>query len=343
MADFEPRRSSRLNTHDPNGRDYLCSLMGWSRYRLESWITSPTVQPHLQLWYRLCIESERRYNDAAEWINTGSRGYYYRESDLEDDLLLMCLCEGNGGDGDTEPSAYASGTTNTGKWITQELWARTAWRIVQANRGEGQAFTKMSDEHPAACYGFAVDLLSIAFHSIAHRREASCYEELINGPAKSVHQCNKVSGAFHEALNDDGTESVTNCSTVSSSTETSDNSADLDFEVASSRTSSPGKTGPIIKREMEKKELNASGIEEWVEFQQRRRMGSEDTLNNDMVGHDVRSNGLLGFAPQCRDLSSLKTAGGPRLLTIGYDGADGSQEDKDAVLGEEDTIIVKTW
>ncbi|KAK4545316.1 hypothetical protein LTR36_003496 [Oleoguttula mirabilis] len=126
MADFEPRRSSRLNTDDPNGRDYLSSLMGWSRHRLEGWLVSRTVRPHLQLWYRLCIANQRRFNDAVEWINIGNRGYFYATSDLEEDLLLMCLCEGDGPELDSGEDPYADETTNTGKWITQELWARTA-------------------------------------------------------------------------------------------------------------------------------------------------------------------------------------------------------------------------
>jgi len=251
MTTFELRRSSRLNTQDPNGRDYLSSLMGWSRYELECWITSPTVRPHLRLWYRLCITSQRRFNDAVEWINTGPKGYFYNERDLQEDLLLYCMCEGDDEASGGVRSAYGDETLKTGKWITQELWARTAWRIVHANKGPGQAFEKNVVEHPAACYAFVVDLLCMAFHSIAHRGKASCYEGLINGTVRPRRRNAISDPILEEAANDEDTESVTSISTIGVSTETSDNSMDLDFDDSSSVTSATSEMSVKYERKVD--------------------------------------------------------------------------------------------
>jgi hypothetical protein len=174
------RRSHRLPTNDSNGRDYLSELLGLSREELEAWIASPSAHPHLQLWYHLCVSDSHRYNDAANWINTSPKGYYFNTSDLEEDLLLMCLGEGESGEGSEDGTTkHADNSVKTGKWITQELWARTAWRIVQDNKykdkDKDQVFAPKFKEHPAWCYAFAIDLLCIAFHSIAHRGKGSCY------------------------------------------------------------------------------------------------------------------------------------------------------------------------
>ncbi|KAF2485595.1 hypothetical protein BDY17DRAFT_293940 [Neohortaea acidophila] len=185
------RRSRRLHIYDSNGRDFLADSMGWSRSELEQWLTSPDVRPHLQLWYKLCVATPAHFNESIEWINTGENGYYYRKDDgLEDDLLLMCMDEGLG-DKAAEPqrrspenaggSTYADEHADTREWITQELWARTAWRIVAANRGPGEAFEVPARRHSAACFGFAIDLLCVAFHSLAFRGTDSVYEGLICG------------------------------------------------------------------------------------------------------------------------------------------------------------------
>jgi len=185
--DTYPRRSARLTVYDSNGRDALASTLNWSRTQLETWLTSPTVRPHLRLWYRTCIENERRYNEGIEWINTGEKGYYYNPSDLEEDVLLECFGEGIAG-GSPELEAMIGGTVGfategikTASWTTVELWARTAWRIVQNNMDAGQVFEQAALKHPAACYAAVIDLLCIAFHSIAHRGAASCYRDLIIG------------------------------------------------------------------------------------------------------------------------------------------------------------------
>lgn len=182
---MEPRRSARLTTYDSNGRDALAGDLGWTRGQLETWIQSPSIRPHLQAWYRLCVEGERRFNDAVEWINTGEKGYFYDPRDLEEDVFLACLGEGVTVDGDDNSNkGYDIKDVQTGEWITQELWARTAWRIVQASIGPGEVFEKRIKQHTAWCYAFVIDMLCIAFHSIAHRGPDSCYRDLIVGATK---------------------------------------------------------------------------------------------------------------------------------------------------------------
>lgn len=251
MSPTELRRSLRLNTYDSNGRDYLANSIGWSRQKLESWIISPTVRPNLQLWYQVCIAGRTRFNDAVEWINTGEQGYFYNPSDLEEDLLLMCLCEGdkdsegeheqgNGRDG----ASYQDEKAKTGRWITQEVWARTAWRIVQDNREKDQAFVWHAKEHPAAAYGLVIDLLCLAFHSIAFRHRSSIYEQLINDTTTLTvpHDFGKRS-LGHRVIHDkDDASSTTTVSTVSSSSETVGSTSDV-------QVSEPSATTPLTSDE----------------------------------------------------------------------------------------------
>lgn len=181
FENMEPRRSARLTVYDSNGRDALAGYLGMSRPQLEAFLTSSTVRPHLQFWYRLCVEGERRFNDAIDWINTGKSGYFYNPADLEEDLLLECLGEGMGTDVEDKKKSFAAEGAKTGDWITQDVWARTIWRIVQYNFEPGQIFNNSITVHPAACYGFGIDLLTIAFHSICHRKAGSCWHDLIIG------------------------------------------------------------------------------------------------------------------------------------------------------------------
>ena len=188
MAPGKPRRSPRLDIVESNGRDYLADTMGWTREELEEWVSSSSVKPHLQRWHQICVAGRNRLNDAIGWLSTGNPEYYNNAEELEEDLLLMCLGEGtmdNQGDlgegGEGESFRHADKNVKTTEWTTQELWARTAWRIVQNNKGVGEVFEKRAEAHPAACYGFTIDLVCLAFHSIAFRGRASIWEQLING------------------------------------------------------------------------------------------------------------------------------------------------------------------
>lgn len=181
----ELRRSERLGAYDSNGRDYLSSRLGWTRPKFEDWIHSPTVRPFLQEWHALCIVGHYHFNDAVDWINTGEKGYFYNENDLEEDLLFICLCAGDDGQAEDQGEGSSINLNANGgctaAWLTQELWARTAWRVVHANRSPGQIFHFAMQDRPAVAYGFAVEMLCIIFHSIAFRGVESVYLPLIEG------------------------------------------------------------------------------------------------------------------------------------------------------------------
>lgn len=138
--------------------------------------------------YHICVSGSRRFNHAIEWINSGQKGYFYNAENLEEDLLFLCLGEGIGSAvvdsksaGGKEIAKFADKDAKTSTWLTQEVWARTAWRIVQDNRGDGQLFADSVESHPATCYAFAIDLLCLAFHSIAFRGGESVYTQIIMG------------------------------------------------------------------------------------------------------------------------------------------------------------------
>jgi len=266
MAATSRRRSARLGTYESNGRDYLAATIGWPRPKLDGWLTSPTVRPHLQLWHQLCVSGKRRFNEAIDWINTGENGYFYNPNDLEEDLLLSCLGEGSQGCAG-EVSVYAQAGVKTAEWTTQELWARTAWRIVHANRGSGQAFDHTVGEHPSACYAFVIDVLCVAFHSIAFRGGESCYHRLINGNVTDSAGRDESVVELEEVLDDGRTESKSNMSSVGSSTKTSDNSADLDFVDECSQTSvSSQRSTPVRRVRYEGDEVSGARlVEEWIE------------------------------------------------------------------------------
>ncbi|KAI5368075.1 hypothetical protein Slin15195_G032090 [Septoria linicola] len=181
------RRSARHQaaSYDANGRDYLAGQLTMTRPGLEAWLFSPSVHQHLLLWYNLCVLGRRRYNEAAGWINFGEGGYFYDEQGLEGNLLLLCLGEGNIEKGTSSTTLFADATTNTNQWPAEQLWARAAWRVVQYNSGPGQIFEQAVFQHPAAAYALAIDVLCIAFHSIAYRQQESVWHELIGASITS--------------------------------------------------------------------------------------------------------------------------------------------------------------
>jgi hypothetical protein len=179
------RRSKRFaSTHyDSNGRDYLASLLDLSVRELENFLGSASVHRHLRRWHDVCVVAPAHFNEGIAWINAGAAGYFYSKDGLEEDMGLMCLGEGNGGGGRFGDDDDAG---RTGDGATAELWARTAWRIVQSNRGAGQVFEHDAVVHPARAYGFAIDLLCIAFHSIAYRNSASVWSRILTGRGEGV-------------------------------------------------------------------------------------------------------------------------------------------------------------
>ncbi|EME47148.1 hypothetical protein DOTSEDRAFT_20951 [Dothistroma septosporum NZE10] len=181
------RRSTRSASalYNSNGRDYLASELGCSQDELNAWLKSSKVRPHVQVWYKLCVLGRRRCQEITDWIARGTHigkvGYFYDDSKLQNDVLLECLCEGNIEVGTGyEISIFADPSVHTYNWSTQEIWARSAWRIVQENASPGDVFELMVLEHAARAYALVIDILSIAFHSITFRRSESVWEEIID-------------------------------------------------------------------------------------------------------------------------------------------------------------------
>lgn len=173
MNHWQVRRSHRVKTIDLNGRGYLSHQLGLTVGDLDIWLQSPHVQPHLQLWYKLCISGIKRYNYFLSLVNSGE--FKNPERTFEEDMLFMCL-----GEGQTGSERFEGDDNKTRAWITTEIWARTAWRIVHSNKEDNQLFHSLIDSHPVRCYSIVIDLLCLAFHSIAHREADSCYMKLIH-------------------------------------------------------------------------------------------------------------------------------------------------------------------
>ncbi|KAJ9625801.1 hypothetical protein H2203_004564 [Taxawa tesnikishii (nom. ined.)] len=173
------RRSSRLAVTDLNGRGYLADILSWPVQRLEEWVKSDRVHPHLVRWFNIAVKCTERKADVAGLIDNGQYhcqpGKTYKDRNLEEDTLLICLMEG-------EASARFEDTSaSTLTWPTEEIWARTAWRIVHENKEKGGVFEHTIKHHPTSCYAFVIDVLLIAFHSIYHRGVYSCYYAMITG------------------------------------------------------------------------------------------------------------------------------------------------------------------
>lgn len=198
--------------------------------------------------HHLCISGTSRFNDAVGWINTVEDGYFYNTEHLEKDLLFLCHGKGNW-DFEKDISHYADKQATTSNWITQELWARAAWRIVQDNKAESQPFAKTIEKDPMACYSFAIDRLCLAFHSIAFRGQNSVYKQIIIGSgANTERDLNKrlaLSRKDHDEDNDAGSKASSRYSDTTSTDETDHDSdeyyVDLVRSPATSFTQSPGR------------------------------------------------------------------------------------------------------
>lgn len=263
MAKQEPRRSQRLEAYDSNGRDYLSSALGWSRSQFEKWLYSSTVRPSLQEFYCLCIVDSKHFNESVDWINTGPKGYYYDENDLEEDLLFMCLCAGNDGQaedcGEGSSVDFAELDIDAKGWITQELWARAAWRIVHANRASGQIFHNAAQDRPAAAYGFAIEMLCIIFHSIAFRGAESVYLTLLKGGKPTVVAGNKSAANAYLDPDNDFDENMSTY-TTSSSSDAADRTSDATFDDRRRKTADSESSTIILPANAEKKTRNAEDV-----------------------------------------------------------------------------------
>lgn len=119
-------------------------------------------------------------------INDGdvSSGYFYIADGFEKDILQFCLAAN-----DQAHERYCffvdrdyRTVAKTSSWSVQELWAQTAWRIVEDNCGSGEAFAKSFRQSPKKPYAFVIEMLCVAFHSIAHRSRNSVWVVKINAP-----------------------------------------------------------------------------------------------------------------------------------------------------------------
>jgi len=137
---------------------------------------APYIQPHLQHWYLHCVVRARCYNVVLELINTGR--FQKPENGFDQDILLECFCI------DEHDVSAATGKiveADHDYETTVQLWAKAAHKVIEQSDGREPIITYLLKRHPAKAYYFAIDLLSIAFHGIAHRGRSSCYEVLING------------------------------------------------------------------------------------------------------------------------------------------------------------------
>ncbi|CAK1361936.1 unnamed protein product [Cercospora beticola] len=196
MANLRRSQRAQAAAYDSNGRDYIATELACTRAEVEHWLAAPEVHQHLVLWYNLCVLGRRRYNDAIDWITDGEDGYFYNKQGLEEDLLLTCL-----GEGDAkvfkgqERTDFMEDGIHTSDWSTAKLWARAAWRIAQSNSSEGQHFHATIMRHPAAVYGLTIDILCLAFHSIAHRKAESIWHGLITGDSSQPMGLSSESGS----------------------------------------------------------------------------------------------------------------------------------------------------
>ncbi|GIZ46472.1 hypothetical protein CKM354_000959800 [Cercospora kikuchii] len=182
MANLRRSQRAQAATYDSNGRDYLATELACTRAEVEHWLAAPGVHQHLVLWYNLCVLGRRRYNEAIDWITDGEDGYFYNKQGLEEDLLLTCLGEGDAKVSEgQERSDFMEDGIHTSDWSTAKLWARAAWRIAQSNSSDGHLFHATIVRYPAAVYGLMIDVLCLAFHSIAYRKTESIWHSLITG------------------------------------------------------------------------------------------------------------------------------------------------------------------
>ena len=240
---LELRRSQRQQAaqYDANGRNYLAAELSYTDEEFQAWLASSTVQPHLHSWYNLCISNRRRYKQALGWIDaidsmdSGESGYFYDEDGLQEDLLLDCLCEGNVAVVECgEESEFVAEDAQTSNWPTQKLWSRAAWRIVQNNCGQGQLFEEAVIKHPAAAYALAIDVLSIAYHSIACRQSDSVWHVIILGASGSLDSSppNMLKEVALDRKDDhDGNEEASQIDTEMDDCTESEQDNDSDFEL----------------------------------------------------------------------------------------------------------------
>ena len=181
MEPLRPRRSPRKSSLDLNGRGYLANLFGFPVSELEAWLQSEHVRPQLQEWYRLAVEDPDHYNYVLDLINQGV--FEQTGNEFEEEILLTAFSEG-----DDITQCVTSGKIDISELSTIDLWTATVWGIASSSQDHIPTFHQLFNLQPLKGLSIVVDVLSIAFHSIAHRGNASCYHVLINGPRSGLEE-----------------------------------------------------------------------------------------------------------------------------------------------------------
>lgn len=176
------RRSPRF-IDDSNGRVYLTSKVNWTIPQLHEWMQSPNIAIHLHEWFDTCIVNEKRSDDAIKWFRRDGGQYYTNPQGLDRNLYDMCIRADRRRPTCERPLGLFyefTCVTNFRTWPTAKLWARTAWRIAKANVGHHPAWPilPLDDE---GCIAFAIDVITLAFHSIVHRANYSVWLKLVSG------------------------------------------------------------------------------------------------------------------------------------------------------------------
>lgn len=161
------RRSSRLADYGLNGRGYLSNQLGCTVSEVDCWITSKNASSHLSLWYQQCVSKGEASDIMLELVKNGDFEKPYNI--FEKDILHTALGQQNRPSMRTDPS-YIN---------TIHIWAVTAKNVVEASRSYTPTFVDLAKHHHEKFLTTAIDLLCLAFHSIAYRGRRSVYASMI--------------------------------------------------------------------------------------------------------------------------------------------------------------------
>lgn len=162
------RRSYRRKVIDLNGRGYLSDQLGLSIEQLEAWTQSSGVKAALATWHRRCIEDAPTYNSILNMINAGV--FETRNNKFEEELLLASI---------GEYSLYED--EKTIESFAMDMWAEATRSIVKGSLDFLHIFSHLYRYHTARLFAIVIDMLCLAFHSIAHRENDSCWYIIIRG------------------------------------------------------------------------------------------------------------------------------------------------------------------
>ena len=170
------RRSSRLASADLNGRGYLSDQLGCTVTEVDRWITSDQVHSHLVIWYQQNVLKQESRSVMLDLIKT--RNFEKPNNIFEADILRVTLGQTRRPDM-RQDAPYVSAIHS---------WAATTQDIVEASRLYTISFARLATDHHERFHIITIDLLCLAFHSIAYRGQGSIYTTMI-GPSAKIKQC----------------------------------------------------------------------------------------------------------------------------------------------------------